>query len=65
MVAVPLPAAVTTPLVLTVATVVAELLHTPPVTASVSVVVVPAQIVVRPAIVPAEGALPTVMFCVA
>ena len=55
MVAVPAATPVTMPVLPTVATVVAVLLHAPPVVASPNPVVAPAQTVAVPVIVPADG----------
>ena len=55
MVAVPADTPVTVPVVPTVATVVAVLLHAPPVVASLNPVVEPAQTVAVPVMVPADG----------
>ena len=55
MVAVPADTPVTMPVLPTVATVVAVLLHTPPVVASLNPVVAPAQTIAVPVIVPADG----------
>jgi hypothetical protein len=61
---VPFATPVTTPDVLIVATDVVTLLHTPPVTRSVSVVVEPGHVVVVPEIVPASGSGSTVIIIV-
>ena len=50
----------TTPSALTVAMLVAVELHTPPVTASVNAVVEPAQTILDPVMLPAEGVALTV-----
>ena len=55
MVAVPAATPVTVPVLPTVVTVVAVLLHAPPVVASLNPVVDPAQTIAVPVIVPADG----------
>ena len=65
MTVVPTATPVTTPVALIVATVVLLLLHTPPATASVSVLDEPGQTVVEPLMAPAVGAPATVTVAVA
>ena len=65
MVVVPGIIPVTRPDVFTVATLVAVLLHVPPVTTSVKFIVAEGQTVDRPVIAPAFGAGSTVMIAVA
>ncbi len=63
--AVPAVTPVTTPDELTVALAVLLLLHAPPVTVALRAMLLPAQTVVAPEMVPAEGVLFTVTFIVA
>jgi hypothetical protein len=63
-VAVPADTPVTTPLVLTVAIPEAPVLHVPPLTELLNVVVLPAQTVAMPVIAPASGSGLTVTICV-
>lgn len=65
MVAVPAVMPVTAPVLLTLATAVLLLLHTPPVTASLNVVVPPVHTVMVPVMVPADGVPDTVTVVVA
>ena len=55
----------TIPVALTLATAALLVVHAPPLTASVNVVVVPVQTVLAPAIVPADGAVLTFTVVVA
>ena len=65
MVAVPVLTAVNNPVALTVATVASVLVHVPPETVSVNALVVPAQSVVEPDIVPPLARASTVIADVA
>ena len=65
MAALPIATAVTTPVVLTVATPVDPELHTPPVTVSAKVVVEPGQSADKPLMAPADGNGFTVIVAIA